>query len=457
MDHQRHDPHNRAVQFAFEAASRYTSGGFLKLAVQRQRFSIRAFTADYAPAWRSALEFQMNFTLHAGVCLLLLLACAWPRAAASQTAPEDAAALAAAGQQAMGRGDYAIAEENFHHLAQLNPNVAEIHATLAAICFKRREYDQAIREIRTAQRLRPFLPKLDSLLGLSLAEEGRYVEALPHLDKGFHQAGDLEVRRMCGLELLRAYSNLARDADAVEISLALNRLYPNDPEVLYHTGRIYGNFAYETLEKLHDTAPGSLWMLQAQGEANESEKNWDGAIVAFNHILTIDPSRPGIHYHLGRVYMGRFRGTGKPQDREQAMREFQAELENDPSNGNAAYELAYLEAEGEDTTAAAEQYERILKEYPDFEEALVGLAGLELTVQKADRAVPLLERAVKIRPDDEVAWWRLAQAYRAVGNREGQQQALATFTRIHQVIPESMRGPIVDAVTPQHLDANPQR
>jgi tetratricopeptide (TPR) repeat protein len=254
--------------------------------------------------------------------------------------------LAAAGQQAMARGDYATAEERFQRIAQLDPNIAEIHATLAAICFKRREYERAIREIRTAQGLKPGLPKLDSLLGLSLAEEGNYSEAIPHLEKGFRQTSDTEVRRMCGLELLRAYTNLERDADAVEHSLALNKLYPDDPEVLYHTGRIYGNLAYETLEKLHDTAPGSIWMLQAQGEANESEKNWDGAIIAFNHVLTMAPQRPGIHYQLGRVYLGRFRDAGKAQDRDQAMQEFQAELDNDPSNGNAAYELAYLQAEG---------------------------------------------------------------------------------------------------------------
>ncbi len=58
----------------------------------------------------------------------------------------------------------------------------------------------------------------------------------------------------------------------------------------------------------------------------------------------------------------------------------------------------------------------------------MGLAGIDLTSQKADQAVPLLERAVKLRPDDEVAWWRLAQADRAVGNREGQEKALAIFT-----------------------------
>ena len=94
-------------------------------------------------------------------------------------------------------------------------------------------------------------------------------------------------------------------------------------------------------------------MLQAQGEANESEKNWDGAIIAFNHVLTMDPHRTGIHYQLGRVYLGRFRDSGKPEDREEAMREFRAELENDPGNGNAAYELANLQAESGDTTSAA--------------------------------------------------------------------------------------------------------
>ena len=373
-----------------------------------------------------------------------------------QPTGEDPAALAAAGQQAMVRGDYANAEEQFQRLAQLDPKVAEVHATLAAICFKRREYDRAIREIRAAQRLKPGLAKLDSLLGLSLAEEGKFSDALPHLDKGFRQTGDPEVRRMCGLELLRVYSNLDRNAEAVETSLALNKAFPKDPEVLYHTGRIYGNLAYETLEKLHDTAPGSVWMLQAQGEANESEKNWDGAIIAFNHVLTIDPHRPGIHYQLGRVYLGRFREAGNTQDRDAAMREFQAELDNDPSNGNAAYELAFLQAERGDTTSAAEQYQSILQRYPDFEEALVGLAGIDLTAQKADQAVPLLEHAVKLRPEDEVAWWRLAQADRAVGNHEGQEKALATFRRIHQVIPATLQNPSADAITPQHLDGNPE-
>jgi predicted Zn-dependent protease len=138
------------------------------------------------------------------------------------------------------------------------------------------------------------------------------------------------------------------------------------------------------------------------------------------------------------------------------MREFNAELTMEPGNGNAAYELAYLQVEAGDDAAAAERYAALIRQYPDFEEALVGLAGIDLSGEKADQAVPLLERAVKLRPNDEVAWWRLAQADRAVGNSEGQQKALATFNRIHQVIPGTLRSPNADAVTPQHLDTNRQ-
>ena len=86
-------------------------------------------------------------------------------------------------------------------------------------------------------------------------------------------------------------------------------------------------------------------MLQAQGEANESQKDYDAAIIAFNHVLAIDPRRPGIHYRLGRVYLARFQDSQKPDDRDSAKREFQAELEIDPGNGNAAYELAKMAAD----------------------------------------------------------------------------------------------------------------
>ena len=390
------------------------------------------------------------------VALAIPCFCAAAALAHPQASADDAAAqYSDAGQQALAHGRYAEAQSDFEKLAQLDPGIAEVHATLAAIDFKQREYEAAVREVRTALRLKPSLPRLDSLLGLSLAELSRYSEAVPYLEKGFKQTADSETRRMCGLQLLRAYTGLGRDADAVETALSLNRLYPDDPEVLYHTGRIYGNYAYIVMEKLHDKAPGSVWMLQAQGEANESQKNYDAAIVSFNHVLTIDPRRPGIHYRLGRVYLARFTEGQKAEDRDAAQREFAAELAIDPDNGNARYELANTAAGKGDLVEARKQFEEVLNRYPGFEEALVGLGGVDIESENAQAAVPLLQRATKINPEDEVAWYRLSQAERATGDKDGQEKALAAFRKLHSSTPVTLRRPDQqDEVTPQQIDAN---
>jgi tetratricopeptide (TPR) repeat protein len=398
------------------------------------------------------------------VSCLLVFWCIFPLGALSQAGNEDdAAKYAAAGKQAMAAGQYAAARSNFEQLVKLEPNIAEVHATLAAIYFQQHEYELAIREVRTAQKLKPTLPKLDSLLGLSLAELDRFIEALPRLEKGFKQTADPEVRRMCGLQLLRAYTGLSRDADAVETALALNKLYPDDPEILYHTGRIYGNFAYIVMEKLHDNAPNSIWMLQAQGEANESQKDYDSAIIAFNHVLQLEPQRPGIHYRLGRIYLTRYNEQRKPDDRDAAVREFNAELEVDPGNGNAGYELANIQADIGNPEIARQKFEQVLKRFPDFEEALVGLGGACLESQKPEQAVAPLERATQLRPDDKVAWYRLAQAERATGNKEAQQKAMTEFQKLRNAAPRTPPKPNANQeITPQQIgpdanqrDANP--
>jgi tetratricopeptide (TPR) repeat protein len=394
---------------------------------------------------------------------LSVVACAFAffcilRAAGATQTDDDSARLAAQGQQAIAQNRMSDARESFEKLARLEPSVGEIHATLAAIDFKLKDYEEAVAEIGKAQKLKPGLPRLDSLLGLSLSELGRFAEAAPKLEKGFKQSSDSISRRLCGLQLLRAYGNLGRDADGVQTALELNKLYPEDPEVLYHTGRIYGNYAYVTMEKLRTAAPNSIWMLQARGEANESQKNYDAAIDAFNHVLSVDPHRPGIHYRMGRVYLARFAENRDSKFRESAVQEFNAELELDPHNGNASYELAYLAAQLGDREKARQEFEVVLQRFPDFEEALVGLGGVLLEGQDQKNALAPLERATKIRPDDEVAWYRLAQAERAAGNRQAQEKALAEFRKLHSSTPVGLRKPDqAQEITPQELGNTDQQ
>ena len=204
-----------------------------------------------------------------------------------------------AGQKALAAGDYAAAEQAYEKLRDLEPGIAEVRANLGLIYFQERKFDQAIPEFQRALKLKPSLAKTEVFLAMSLSEVNRYREALPGLEKGFHGSFDPEMKRLCGLQLERAYTGLNRDSDAVKLGLELNRLYPNDPEVLYHTGKIFGNFAFLTMQRLARVAAESVWRHQTLAEADESQGSYDAAITEYRQVLALDPSRPGIHLSFG--------------------------------------------------------------------------------------------------------------------------------------------------------------
>jgi tetratricopeptide (TPR) repeat protein len=335
-----------------------------------------------------------------------------------------------AGQQALTAGRYDEAETNFKKLAQLDPQIAEIHATLGLVYFQEKKFDQAVPELRTALKLKPTLVRASTLLAMSLSETGEYKEALPGLEKGFQHPPDPATKRMCGLQLMRSYTGLQRDQDAVGIALQLNQLYPNDPEILYHTGRVYGNYAFLTMHKLEVVAPTSLWRHQAAAEAFESEGSTNQDIGEYREVLKLDPQRVSIHYRIGRTLLARWQLNHAAEDREQAVHEFEQELQVDPSNANAMYELAEIHRQRNELDQAQQFFSSALKYYPDFEEAQVGLATTLMAQQKPDLALPHLQKAVTLDAEDEVAWYRLSQVNRALGNKDEQQKALAQFQRV---------------------------
>jgi tetratricopeptide (TPR) repeat protein len=374
----------------------------------------------------------------------------------AQTSPNDALEqYAEAGEKALAQGRYADAEKAYEGLRRLSPGTAEVHARLGLIYFQERKFEQAVGSLRQALKLKPSLPKLDTLLAMSLSELGRYTEALPGLEKGFQQTADTAVRRRCGLELVRAYTGLQRDTRAVEVALELNRLYPDDPEVLFQTGKIYGNFAYLTMHKLAQVAPDSVWRHEAAAEAFESEGSSEFAIPEYQKVLALDPHRPGIHYRLGRTLLARSEKTKSPEDIAEAAKEFELELEQEPRNANAAYELAEIHRNAGEAEEARKYFEMALKYYPNFEEAHLGLASLLMLEHKPDLALPHLQKAIALNPDNQVSWYRLVQAERALHNVPEEQKALREFQRLRkqEASEQAARGLFApQEVTPQKLD-----
>src|SRR5216683_4056622 len=185
------------------------------------------------------------------------------------------------GQRALGAGDFTAAETAYEKLRELSPGTAEIHVNLGLIYFSEKKFQPAVAELRRGLKLNPSLQNAQPLLAMSLSELGQYNEALPLLEKEFRRSTDPVIKRSCGLHLERAYTGVRHDDKAVEVALELSRLYPNDPEVLYHNGRLFGNYAYLSIKHLADVAPNSIWKHQASAEAYESQGSYDFAIAEY--------------------------------------------------------------------------------------------------------------------------------------------------------------------------------
>jgi tetratricopeptide (TPR) repeat protein len=358
------------------------------------------------------------------------------------------------GRQALAKGDYPAAEIAYEKLRDLSPNTAEIHANLGVIYFTERKFQPAASELRRSLKLNPNLQKAQALLAMSLSELGQYNEALPLLEKEFYRTTDPALKRSCGLHLERTYTGLRRDDKAVEVALELTRLYPNDPEVLYYNGRLFGNFAYLSIKRLSDVAPDSIWKHQSAAEAYESQGSYDFAIAEYRQVLALDPHRPGIHYRLGRTMLARANNAGAREATQEARNEFTAELDIDPTNANAAYELAESSRNAGDMGEAEKYFRQALHQYPEFQQANLGLAAVLLKEGKTEPARQFAHKAIAADPASEVGWYRLAQIEKALGNVTGQQKALAEFQRLRQKSTDAQSAKIFspDEVTSQKPD-----
>ena len=333
-------------------------------------------------------------------------------------------------QRALAEGKIDEAQHAYENLRDANPGIAEIHANLGLIYFEQRKFDAAIPELRRALQLKPGLSNSAALLAMSLSELGRYEEALPGLEKGFRST-DPQIKRMCGLQLERVYTGLKRDNKAVDVAMDMNRLYPDDPEVLYHNGKIFGNYAFLTMRKLVEVAPNSIWRHQALAEAAESQQSFATAIAEYHQVLRMNPDQPGIHYRLGRTLLARAHQSNSSDDLAEAEKEFEQELKLDPKNGNAAYEIGLSRQNAGQFAEAQQIFEQVLEFHPDFEEAQLGLASVLTSQGKPQEALPHLQKAIALNGENEVSWYRLSQVERSLGNSAEAQQALAKFKVLH--------------------------
>jgi tetratricopeptide (TPR) repeat protein len=235
--------------------------------------------------------------------------------------------------------------------------------------------------------------------------------------------------RLAGLALAQCRIAAKHFDTAGPVVAQLEHSFPSDPDVLYVSANYHMKAWNDAIYRMYQKAPSSFRVDQLSAEVFETQGKYTEAIAEYRKALSKNPKAINLHYKLGRALLQQ---SHDPAALEQARKEFEAELELNPSDAVAEYQVAQILGTQGHKTEAAARYEHAAKLRPDFPEALIAVAKIRSEAKQYNDAVQLLERVVKLQPRGEIAHYNLMMAYRNAGRTADAQREKAELDKLQK-------------------------
>lgn len=307
----------------------------------------------------------------------------------------------------------------------LDPKNLEAHANLGVLLFFQGEFGPAIPQLREALKLKPDLPKIQSLLGLAERRIGDDLGGRRDLEAAFPRIEEEKLRSDVGRDLIESYSSageLDRAADTVAVLL---KIKPTDANLLYTSYRIHNDMAVEALLELALAAPESGQLHQAMAHELQRERDLAGTINNLRKALALDPSLPGIHFELAEA----LHASDDQRLRAESLEQYKLAVQTAPNDPKAASRLGDIELEQGDSTAAMSSYQQALKIQPNYADAEIGSANILSERGNSAAAASLLERVEAADPSNSLAHYRLSVVYRKLKRPDDVKRELELYQR----------------------------
>jgi len=268
---------------------------------------------------------------------------------------------------------------------------------------------------------------------LTLAETGHCQESLAGLKRAMTSQVPPETRKKAGVLGIRCSLSLDNRDAAAEFIRALNKQFPQDPDVLFIVVHAYSDLSTRTAQDLARTAPDSIPAHKLNAEALEMQGKWDEAQHEYETMIEKEPNTPGLHFLLGRLLLSRPDPDGKLTER--AKQEFQKEIELDPKNAAAHYVLGELAGRAENWDEAIAQFSEAAKLDSNFAEAYLGWGFALVTVKRYQEAIPPLRVAERLTPDNPAIHYSLGTALVRTGQKEEAEKEFAIHKQLTTTTP----------------------
>ncbi|MDE3187317.1 MAG: tetratricopeptide repeat protein [Acidobacteriota bacterium] len=314
------------------------------------------------------------------------------------------------------QGQLSQAEEAWRAYLRTHPSNAEAYAHLGFIAARQQRYQEAVPLYRKALALNPSMPGLRLNLGLSLFKSGALKDAIATFTPLLKSEppgspGALRLQTLIGMADY-GVGDYAAAASYLKIVTA------SDPQnlplrQLLAQSCLWSKQYQCVLDVYHEILNLNAESAEADmlaGEAYDEMKDKADAVLQFRAAVKADPRLPNVHFGLGYLLWNLMQY-------DEAAKEFQAEIANNPDHAQALAYLADADIKLGHNELAAPLLEKAIRLDPKLEQAHLDLGILYSDAGRRADALREFKRAAELNPNDVNVHWRLARFYQAAGEK----------------------------------------
>ena len=303
----------------------------------------------------------------------------------------------------------------------------EAQGNIGVLLYFKGDCAAATPPLSAALAAQPAAGQIRALVGLCQAQAGRTAEAEANLRAALPTVSNPRVRKLVMAQVTQlAYSRGDLQQASADVA-ELIKADPGAPDTLYLAYRIYTDMADSARNTLATAAPESARMHQLTAQRFINTGNAVLAERQYRLALEKDPGLAGVHFELGEAIM---QESVTEDSRARARAEFESALKQDPRDAGSEAKLGLLESIAGNSPAAEAHFRRALALHGDELDALVGLGEIEHRRGNDTAALDCLQRASRVSALDDTLHFRLAQIYRAQGNRAAADREIALQKQI---------------------------
>ncbi len=319
------------------------------------------------------------------------------------------------------QGQSVQSEQVWKSIAETNPRNAEAFAHIGLLEARQENYIGAIESYSKALHLAPTMPGLEMNLGLAYFKANQFPDAI----RAFSAELQRQPQNSPTAERLIILLGMAHYAmgDYFVAIPYLQRAADNDPQSLPMRLTLAHSCLWSkqydcVLEVYKQILALNAYSAEAEmivGEALDEKGDDAGAIDQFRAATKANPQEPNVHFGLGYLLW-------KQHHFDEAAKEFQAELGNDPTHLQARAYLGDCYVELNDFERAQPELEHAAAAGSSSGSASAmvhrDLGVVYAAAGRNDEAASELLKAIALDPKDVSPHWRLGKLYQSMGKKD---------------------------------------